>query len=130
MSYKSRDDGQVTARPGNLRRRRRRRLIGIVLGVIVVLVGVAVVLAPAIASSMLPGIVHDAARGKINGYIAGLRTSRDFVATNREYFNRARQAVMAKITENPAAAEALKVTKSPLLTASAGNVPDFNEASR
>jgi len=67
---------------------------------------------------------------QINGYIAGLRTSREFVATNREYFNRARQAVMAKITENPAAAEALKVTKSPLLTAAAGAVPDLNEASR
>jgi limonene 1,2-monooxygenase len=67
---------------------------------------------------------------QINGYIAGLRTSREFVATNREYFNRARQAVMAKITENPAAAEALKLTKSPLLTAAAGTVPDLNEASR
>src|ERR1700752_4148662 len=52
---------------------------------------------------------------EINGYLAGLRTSREFVADNREYFNRARAAVMAKITENPAAAEALKVTKSPLL---------------
>jgi limonene 1,2-monooxygenase len=68
---------------------------------------------------------------QINGYIAGLRTSRDFVATNREYFNRARQAVMAKITENAAAAEALKVTKSPLLSAAAASVPDLNgEASR
>src|SRR5438132_5279676 len=41
---------------------------------------------------------------EINGYLAGLRTSREFVASNREYFNRAREAVMAKITENPAAA--------------------------
>jgi limonene 1,2-monooxygenase len=65
---------------------------------------------------------------EINGYLAGLRTSREFVATNREYFNRARQAVMAKITENPAAAEALKVTKSPLLAASASNLPDLNPA--
>jgi limonene 1,2-monooxygenase len=65
---------------------------------------------------------------QINGYLAGLRTSREFVATNREYFNRARQAVMAKITENPAAAEALKVTKSPLLAAAAGSVPDLNQA--
>jgi limonene 1,2-monooxygenase len=65
---------------------------------------------------------------EINGYLAGLRTSREFVASNREYFNRARQAVMAKITENPVAAEALKVTKSPLLAASAGTVPDLNEA--
>jgi len=54
---------------------------------------------------------------EINGYLAGLRTSREFVA------------VMAKITENPAAAAALKVTKSPLLAASAGNVPDLNQAS-
>ena len=35
---------------------------------------------------------------------------------------------MAKITENPAAAEALKVTKSPLLAASSSNVPDLNPA--
>jgi limonene 1,2-monooxygenase len=67
---------------------------------------------------------------EINGYLAHLRTSREFVANNREYFNRARQAVMAKITENPAAAEALKVTKSPLLAASAGNVPDFDQGRR
>jgi limonene 1,2-monooxygenase len=65
---------------------------------------------------------------QINGYLAGLRTSREFVANNREYFNRARQAVMAKITENAVAAEALKVTKSPLLAASAGNLPDLDQS--
>jgi limonene 1,2-monooxygenase len=65
---------------------------------------------------------------EINGYVAKLRTSREFVATNREYFNRAREAVMAKITEHPAAAEALKVTRSPLLAASASNVPDLDAA--
>jgi len=54
------------------------------------------------------------------------RHPREFVATNREYFNRARQAVMAKITENPAAAAALKVTKSPLLAASSSSVPDLD----
>ena len=64
----------------------------------------------------------------INGHLAGLRTSREFVVNNREYFNRAREAVMAKITENPVAAAALKVTKSPLLPASAGSVPDLGEA--
>jgi limonene 1,2-monooxygenase len=64
---------------------------------------------------------------EINGYLAGLRTSREFVVNNREYFNRARQAVMAKINENPAAAAALAVTKSPLLAASAGTVPDLDE---
>src|SRR5215472_14260556 len=65
---------------------------------------------------------------EINGYLAGLRTSREFVATNREYFNRAREAVMAKITENPTAAAALAVTKSPLLAASSSNVPDLDPA--
>jgi limonene 1,2-monooxygenase len=64
---------------------------------------------------------------EINGYLARLRTSREFVANNREYFNRAREAVMAKITENPAAAKALTVTKSPLLAASSSNVPDPNQ---
>ena len=66
---------------------------------------------------------------EINGYLAGLRKSREFVANNREYFNRAREAVMAKITENEAAAAALAVTKSPLLAASSSNVPDLNHKS-
>jgi limonene 1,2-monooxygenase len=35
---------------------------------------------------------------------------------------------MAKITENEAAAAALAVTKSPLLAASSGNVPDLDQA--
>jgi limonene 1,2-monooxygenase len=65
---------------------------------------------------------------EINGYLAGLRQSREFVATNREYFNRAREAVMAKITENEAAAAALKVTKSPMLPAASASVPDLSEA--
>ena len=65
---------------------------------------------------------------EINGYVAKLRESREFVATNREYFNRARDAVMAKIKENEAAAAALKVTKSPLLPASASNLPDLDQA--
>jgi limonene 1,2-monooxygenase len=64
---------------------------------------------------------------EINGYLAGLRKSREFVATNREYFNRAREAVMAKINENEAAAEALRVTKSSMLSASASNVPDLDK---
>ncbi len=62
---------------------------------------------------------------EINGYMAGLRKSREFVANNREYFNRAREAVMAKINENEAATAALALTKSPMLAASSSNVPDF-----
>jgi limonene 1,2-monooxygenase len=62
---------------------------------------------------------------EINKYCASLRTSREFVANNREYFDRAKQAVMAKINENELAAAALKVTKSPMLAASGSNVPDL-----
>ena len=62
---------------------------------------------------------------EINGYLKELRKSREFVVNNREYFDRAKDAVMAKIQENPDAAEALKKTKSPMLSASASNVPDF-----
>jgi limonene 1,2-monooxygenase len=64
---------------------------------------------------------------EINGYLAGLRKSREFVANNREYFNRAREAVMAKINENELASAALAVTKSPMLAASSSNVPDFSQ---
>jgi limonene 1,2-monooxygenase len=65
---------------------------------------------------------------EINGYLAGLRKSREFVASNREYFDRAKEAVMSKINENEAAAAALTVTKSTMLSASASNVPDLDAA--
>ncbi|HEY4043870.1 MAG TPA: LLM class flavin-dependent oxidoreductase [Rhodopila sp.] len=64
---------------------------------------------------------------EINGYLNELRKSREFVATNREYFDRAKQAVMAKIVENEAAAAALNVTKSSMLGASASNAIDFDK---
>jgi limonene 1,2-monooxygenase len=65
---------------------------------------------------------------EIAGSLVGLRQSRDFVATNRASFTRAREAVMAKITEHEAAAAALAVTKSPLLAAASSNVPDLDQA--
>src|SRR5262244_2267231 len=64
---------------------------------------------------------------EFNGYLAGLRQSRDFVATHREVFNRARAAVMAKITAHEAAAAALAVTQSPLLAASSSNMPNLDQ---
>jgi limonene 1,2-monooxygenase len=64
---------------------------------------------------------------EINGYLRELRQSRDFVATNREYFDRAKEAVMAKIVENDAAAAALAVTKSSMLSASGSNAIDFDK---
>ncbi len=65
---------------------------------------------------------------EINGYLAGLRTSQKFVSENRAYFDRAREAVMAKIMSNESAAAALEKTKSPLIAASSSNVPVFEEA--
>lgn len=65
---------------------------------------------------------------EINGYLRELRKSQDFVSNNREYFDRARDAVMAKINENAAATAALAVTRSTMLSASASNVPDLEKA--
>jgi limonene 1,2-monooxygenase len=64
---------------------------------------------------------------EINGYLDGLRRSRQFVAENREYFDRAREAVMSKIMANDDAAAALSVTQSPMLSASASNVPELDK---
>ena len=68
---------------------------------------------------------------EINGYLAGLRQSQQFVATNRGVFDRAKEAIMAKITENEAARAALAVTTSGRLgniAASASNMPDLEKA--
>ncbi len=68
---------------------------------------------------------------EINGYMAKLRESRDFVANNRGVFERAKEAIMAKINENEAALAALSVTKSGRLgnvAASGSNMPDLEKA--
>ncbi len=65
---------------------------------------------------------------EINGYLTELRKSRDFVANNREYFERSKEAILVNIQQNEAAAEALKFTNSPRIAASASNVPDFDKA--
>ncbi len=67
---------------------------------------------------------------EINGYLAGLRQSQHFVATNRGVFDRAKEAIMAKITENDAALAALAVTKGSRLGNVAANaaLPDLDEA--
>ncbi len=64
---------------------------------------------------------------EINGYMAGLRRSQQYVINNRESFDRGREAVMAKIAGNAAATEALAVTRSSMLSASASNVPDLTK---
>ncbi len=65
---------------------------------------------------------------EINGYLAGLRKSQKFVIENRAVFDRSREAVMSKILGNESAAAALAVTKSPLISAAGGAVPDLAEA--
>ena len=52
-----------------------------------------------------------------------LRDSQDYLRNNRAVFDRAGQAIMAKIMENPDAAEALKVTSNPRVSAAAAQVP-------
>jgi limonene 1,2-monooxygenase len=67
---------------------------------------------------------------EINGYLAGLRQSQHFVATNRGVFDRAKEAIMAKVMENEAAVAALAVTRGSRLgdVASASNMPDLDKA--
>ncbi len=60
---------------------------------------------------------------EINGYVAKLRESERHLQVNRSVFERAGQAVMAKIMENKDAAEALKVTASPRVAAASAQVP-------
>jgi limonene 1,2-monooxygenase len=60
---------------------------------------------------------------EINGYVAKLRDSERHLQTNRAVFDRAGQAIMAKIMENKDAAEALKVTASPRVAAASAQVP-------
>src|SRR4029434_2259404 len=50
---------------------------------------------------------------EINGYVTKLRESQKFLIDNRAVFDRAGQAIMAKIMENKDAVEALKVTEAP-----------------
>ena len=67
---------------------------------------------------------------EINGYVRKLRESQTFLIENRGVFQRAGQAVLAKIMENEAAAEALKVTSSPRIAAASAAVPDLETARR
>ncbi|MBN9090846.1 MAG: LLM class flavin-dependent oxidoreductase [Reyranella sp.] len=60
---------------------------------------------------------------EINGYVAKLRESERHLQENRAVFDRAGQAIMAKIMENKDAAEALKVTSNPRVAAAAAQVP-------
>lgn len=60
---------------------------------------------------------------EINGYVTKLRESQKFLIDNRAVFDRAGQAIMAKIMENKDAVEALKVTTAPRFAAANAALP-------
>jgi len=60
---------------------------------------------------------------EINGYVTKLRESERHLQVNRGVFERAGQAIMAKIMENKDAVEALKVTESPRFAAANAALP-------
>ena len=64
---------------------------------------------------------------EINGYITKLRESQKFLVENRAVFERAGQAVMAKIMENEKAAAALQHTGPGRLAIPAVNAPDLQK---
>src|SRR6202034_525646 len=64
---------------------------------------------------------------EINGYVAGLRKSRQYLVENRAVFERAGQAVMAKIMENDKAAAALAVTGPGRVAIPTINAPDLQK---
>jgi limonene 1,2-monooxygenase len=64
---------------------------------------------------------------EINGFIAKLRESNKFLVENRAVFERAGQAVMAKIMENEKAAAALPLTGPGRVAIPAVNAPDLQK---
>jgi limonene 1,2-monooxygenase len=64
---------------------------------------------------------------EINGYITKLRESNKFLIENRAVFERAGQAVMAKIMENEKAAAALPLTGPGRVAIPAVNAPDLQK---
>ena len=64
---------------------------------------------------------------EINGYVAKLRESQKFLIENRAVFERAGQAVMAKIMENDKAAAALSLTGPGRVAIPPVNAPDLQQ---
>ena len=64
---------------------------------------------------------------EINGYITRLRKSQKFLVENRAVFERAGQAVMAKIMENEKAAAALPLTGPGRVAIPTINAPDLQK---
>ena len=64
---------------------------------------------------------------ELQGFIKPLRDSRQFVIDNREVFERAGQAVMAKIMQNDKAAAALQHTGPGRVAIPTVNAPDLQK---
>ena len=65
---------------------------------------------------------------EIQGLLEGYRTSRQYVIDNREWFDRAGQAVMSKIMAHEGAAEALRAGLQSGVAMKSPNAPDLNKA--
>jgi limonene 1,2-monooxygenase len=65
---------------------------------------------------------------EINGLLEGYRTSRQYVIDNREWFERAGQAVLSKIMSHEGAAAALKAGMEGGVAMRSPNAPDLNKA--
>jgi limonene 1,2-monooxygenase len=65
---------------------------------------------------------------EIQGHIKPLRDSREWLVHNRDIFERAGQAVMAKIMQNDKAAEALQKTGPGRVAIPTINAPDLQKA--
>lgn len=65
---------------------------------------------------------------EVNGMLEGYRTSRQYVIDNREWFERAGQAVLSKIMSHEGAAAALKAGMAGGVAMRSPNAPDLNKA--
>ena len=65
---------------------------------------------------------------EVNGLLEGYRASRQYVVENREWFERAGQAVLSKIMSHEGAAEALKAGMATGAAMQSPNAPDLNKA--
>jgi limonene 1,2-monooxygenase len=67
---------------------------------------------------------------EINGLLEGYRTSRQYVVENREWFEKAGQAVLSKILSHEGAAEALKAGRAAGAAMQSPNAPDLDKAAQ
>lgn len=67
---------------------------------------------------------------EVNGMLEGYRASRAYVVENREWFNRAGQAVLSKIMSHEGAAAALKAGMEGGVAMRSPNAPDLKQAAK